>query len=220
MDGLPEVRIAAPADEPAIMAMCRRLWEENGMFSYNEDRVRATLHRCYAAQGVIVGVIGSDPIEASTCLAIAHYGHYTDDWHLEELWNFVDEPFRRGRNAEALIEFGKGCSDRMGIPLVTGIITNKQMIGKVRLYRRRLGQPTGAFFIYNGKWNVPKDEPADHEDLRRRLLDFAGGWEKHALPKGVARDQLPGLLREAALEIRKFDDLWMTGPPRHVNGSG
>ena len=180
---MPQVRIARPEDETAILSMCRRLWEENGLFSYNEDKVRECLHHCYNRKPVkegeppetpvVVGVIENNYkiIEASTCLMVSEF-YYSDDWHLAELWNFVDEPYRRSKNIDALVEFGKGISVQMGIPYFTGIITNKQMAGKVRKYRRLLGHPAGAFFIYNAPW---KSEPMeDHFELRARLKQVAG----------------------------------------------
>lgn len=134
------------------MAMCRELHDENGLFSLNENKVRGHLRRCYDRKGAIVGVIGpKGKIEASTCLLISDM-HYTDDWHLAELWNHVGRQHRQSRNAEALIAFAKKCSDEIGIPLITGIITNNRVAGKVRLYRQMLGYPAGAFFVYGGKW--------------------------------------------------------------------
>ena len=147
---LPTVMIAVMDDEELILAQCRRLHLENGLFTLNEDKIRNCLRMCYnrvsASQTpVVVGVIKNKDgvIEASTCLMISDF-YYTDDWHLAELWNFVDESYRRSRNAEALIEFGKSCSLKMDVPFFTGIITNRQMVGKVRMYRRLLGHPVGT----------------------------------------------------------------------------
>lgn len=203
---LPYVRIATADDEEAVMAMCRRLHSENGLFSLNESKVRALLHRCYKKDGTIVGVIGEPgQIEASTCLAISDY-HYTDEWHLSELWNFVEEPFRKSGNAEALIEFGKACAVKMGVPFITGIITNKQMAGKVRLYRRLLGYPTGAFFCYNSKW---KSEPIeDHSALRARLREFAQMCNDNRITPVIARKDIGPLLREAAQAVSGEDNVW------------
>ena len=81
---LPTVRIATPADEAEVMAMCKRLWSENGIFSFDEEKVRKLLYRCFNKEGTIVGVIGEPGhIEASTCLGIGDF-YYTGDWHLEE----------------------------------------------------------------------------------------------------------------------------------------
>lgn len=160
-DGLPLVRIATPADEDEVMAMCRALHDENGLFSLNEDKIRAYLRKCYDRKGAIVGVIGPrGKIEASTCLLISEM-YYTDEWHLAELWNHVGESYRQSDNIDALIEFGKRCSDEIGIPYVTAIISNRRVAGKIRKYRMRLGYPAGALFVYNGKWRdgvAPSEE--------------------------------------------------------------
>ena len=222
---LPPVRIATPKDEPAVMSMCHRLWEENGLFSYNEDKVRDVIRKCYKQEGSIVGVIEKNgTIEASTCLVISDF-YYSSDWHLAELWNFVDAPYRRSYNAEALIEFGKACSDKMKIPYFTGIITCKQMAGKVRLYRRSLGYPTGAFFLYGSNW---KSEPLqDNLELRQRLKEFARVCNETKIPESrdaVCRHVAPVLknaavlLREAAEAIGGEDDIWSAAKP--VNGAG
>lgn len=217
---LPTVRIAQPADEEDVMAMCRRLHSENGLFSLNENKVRALLHRCYKGDGTIVGVIGeTGHLEASTCLAISDF-HYTDDWHLAEYWNYVEEPFRKSGNAEALIEFGKECAVKMGIPFITGIITNKQMAGKVRLYRRLLGYPTGAFFCYNSKW---KSEPIeDHSALRQRLKEFAQMCNDNRVTPVIARKELGPLLRDAAQAVSGEDNIWgkskANGATSHPDG--
>jgi hypothetical protein len=152
MTELPTVRIPGPDEEDAIMVLCRAIHGEIGLFSFSEEKVRNQLRRCWSRQGTIIGVIGpKDNLQASTCLVISDY-YYTNDWHLAELWNYVLTPYRRSRNAEALIEFGKKCSDEIGVPYITGIITNDRVIEKVRLYRRRLGMPAGAFFVHNGAW--------------------------------------------------------------------
>lgn len=221
---LPLVRLAAPEDEEGILAMCRRLHTENGLFSLNEDKVRACLRRYYERAGVIVGVVGPPGVlEASTCLELTNF-YYTDDWHLAELWNFVDTPYRRAglRNAEALIQFGKSCSIQMKMPLFTGIITNRQMAGKVRLYRRLLGCPTGAFFVYNStRW---KSEPMeDHSVLRTRLREKAKVAATTPRPEWGRADtrqevyklyallkEQASLLREAADAIDEGDHLWGT----------
>lgn len=215
---LPSVRIAVPEDEEAVMAMCRRLHLENGLFSLNEAKVRALLHKCYKKDGTIIGVIGElGHLEASTCLAISDF-HYTDDWHLAEFWNFVDEPYRKGsRNAEALVEFGKECAVKMGVPFITGIITNRQMAGKVRLYRRLLGYPAGAFFCYNTKW---KTEPIEkHDLLRQRLREWAQRCNDSRCTPTMTRNEIAQLLRDAAQALSNEDDVW-SNPKLKLNGQG
>ena len=206
----PVVRLAEPQDEEPVLEMCERLHAENGLFALSKERVRECVRRYFERDGVIVGVIGPvGKIEASTCLELSTF-YYTKETHLAELWNFVDAPYRRSSNVEALIQFGKNCADSLKMPLFTGIITNKQMAGKVRLYRRYLGYPVGAFFVYNSHW---QSEPLqDFTNLRDRLRA-----ECRAVTTGkdgLKREELASLLREAANAIDSADSLWGTKDKR------
>lgn len=203
---LPIVRLAAPSDEDDIVAMCRRLHNENGLFALNENKVRDCIRRCFNRHGSIVGVIGAPgDLQASICMELTNF-YYTDDMHLAELWNFVDEPYRRSRNAEALLEYGKEWARKLNLPFFTGIITNKQMRAKVRLYRQLLGYPVGAFFLYNGAWKV---EPmADFSELKQKLSAAAQKWSsKNRADKGDLR-QIASLLSQAAKALSSDGNIW------------
>ena len=77
-------------------------------------------------------------------------------------FNFVRPDERKTDYAKRMIAFAKRCSDNVKLPLVIGVLTNERMEGKVRLYRRNLGYPAGAFFVYNG-WNGNAE--ASNEDF-------------------------------------------------------
>ena len=205
---LPLVRIAQQDDEDDLIVMCRRLHEENGLFSFNEDKVRETIHRCFRREGVILGVIGSPgELKASTCMVFSDF-YYTSDWHLAEMWNFVEKEYRSAglRYAEALIEYGKKCARDVRLPFITGIITNKHMAGKVRLYRRLLGYPAGALFLYNGNW---KSEPmADHRDLLQSLRAAAKRCSTNKVRTKSDLEQVASLLSHAADAIGSDDNIW------------
>lgn len=163
----PTVRLAVKAEEEEIMEMCREIHSENGLVAMSEEKVRGMLHKAFNKEGGIIGVIGkAGSLEAIIMIVMAKFWSSDDD-HLEELFAYVRRPFRTKFNgpdtikmphAEALVNFAKKCSDEIGIPLVIGIITNKRMSGKVRLYRSILGYPAGAYFVVNPKW-------IDGEDL-------------------------------------------------------
>ena len=222
---LPLVRLAQPEDEENIIDLCKRLWKENGLFALSEEKVRATIRKYYTREGVIVGVIGNPgKLEACTCLQLSDF-YYTNDWHLAELWNFVDEPYRKSDNAEALIEFGKSCAIQMQMPFFTGIISNKRMAGKVRLYRRSLGYPTGAFFVFNGNW---KPEPMeDHSALRTKLREKAHAGQTQPAPKTYKEvkellttfKEYCGLLREASKALESEYNLWGTKTNNGANAA-
>lgn len=199
--------------------MCRRLHKENGLFAYNEEKVQAIVRRCFRREGTIVGVIGAPgDLKASTALMFSDF-YYTDDWHLAELWNFVDLEYRAAglRYAEALIEFNKDCARQVKLPLFTGIITNKQMAGKVRLYRRLLGYPVGAFFLYNGQWKAEPME--DHSDLKQKLRDAAHRCAHNKVKSRSDIEKLASLFREAANVIGGETNIWGSSKSSHESAT-
>jgi hypothetical protein len=163
------VRIATRADADALMAVCRELHGENGLFAMDDEMVRGMLARAFDRRGGIIGVIEKDGrIEGSIYILISNFW-YSRDNHLEELWSWVRPDCRKSDHAVTLIEFAQTCAKELDLPLVIGVITNRRMAGKVRLYRRKLGYPAGAFFVFNAKWQTPNE--AAGEDFWERAFD-------------------------------------------------
>ena len=146
------VRIATKTDEDEIIRLLHLMHAEGGLLPLNEARARETFNHAFERKGGMIGVIGEPgDIKAMIYLLISRFW-YTDENHLEELFNFVRPDLRKSDYARQLIEFAKATSEQIGIPLVIGVLTNTRMEGKVRLYRRILGIPAGAFFVHNAKW--------------------------------------------------------------------
>lgn len=130
------------------MELCRELHRENGIFSMDEEKVRAMLRKAFDRQGGLLGVIGEPgEIEGMIFMLLSTFW-YSSDPHWEEMLAFVRQKYRKSRNAVELVNFGKWCADSSGIPLVIGIISNERTAGKVRLYQRLLDHPIGNFFMY------------------------------------------------------------------------
>lgn len=162
------VRLATKADEPQLMALCHSLHEENGLGNMNEAMVAEMLSRAFEKRGGIIGVIdGPKGIEAGTLLLITTLW-YDDRYHLEELFVHVLPEARHSSHHNDLIEFNKTCSDKLGLALVTGVLTNSRLEAKVRLYQRRLGHPSGAIFVYNAQWSNEKTNPAIFAELFKK----------------------------------------------------
>ena len=127
------VRRATPQDEEEMMALCRMLHLENGLFEMDEERVRGILQRGIVPNGGgIVGVIGEPgKIEAIISIIISQMW-YSSAWVLEELFSYVHPDHRKTNNAKHLISFAKKCSDEIGIPLLIGVISNDRTEAKVR----------------------------------------------------------------------------------------
>lgn len=153
------VRKATPADAPELMEMCRDLHAENAMFSMNDNKVSAMLARALTPPpiddespreppGAVIGVLRrAEKIEAAIFLLITSFW-YSNDFCLEELFSYVRPEYRRSTNAKELINFGKRCSDELGIPLVIGVVSNERTKAKVGLYQRQLSDPCGAYFLH------------------------------------------------------------------------
>lgn len=145
------VRRADAKDEDDLVAMCHELHRENGLFTMSSDRVREMLRRAFTKNGGIIGVIGDrGKLQGSIYLLLTQLW-YSDDFHIEELWNYVRPEYRKFNNpthAEEMIRFAKRCGDELGIPVIIGIMSNTRTEAKVRIYRRQLGDPVGAFFLH------------------------------------------------------------------------
>lgn len=133
------------------MRMCCRLHDENGIGpAMNPDKVMAVIKRAIDKQQGWIGVIGDDDrIEGSICLLLNQMW-YSDQWCLEEFWNYVLPEYRNSGNAKQLIKCVKWMSDAIGIPLLISILSNSRTATKIEMYTRQIGPPAGAFFLYNG----------------------------------------------------------------------
>lgn len=151
------VRMATPADEDGIFALCRMQHSESGLFSLSEMKTRSIIHDAIHPNDVApplawIGVIGEPGrLEASICLKLSQL-YYTDDWHLTDLWALVHPDYRKPVKGESrlqkLICFAKDCATRMNKEYLASVITDDANMGKAKMFERQLGAPIGSFFIY------------------------------------------------------------------------
>jgi len=156
------VRIATADDGPAILDLLHLMHAEGGLLSLDVGAAQDMFDFAFKKKGGIIGVVGqAGKIEGAIGLLITRFW-YTRENHLEEYFNFIHPDYRKSSHARTLIAFAKKCADEIKIPLVIGVMTNKRVVEKVRLYRRSLGNPAGAFFVYGGTW-INERSPADDE---------------------------------------------------------
>jgi GNAT superfamily N-acetyltransferase len=144
----PTVIGATLSDLPEFMRLFKIMHQENGMFDLDEDCVRETFNRAVKNKEGVIGLIKGPlgDLRAMLFLLVTRY-YYTQQFHLEELFNFVAPEHRRTNYADALLKYADHCQKSLGIPLVIGVLTNSRMEAKVRKYRRHFGMPAGAFFV-------------------------------------------------------------------------
>ncbi len=149
---LPHVRLATEDDFEEIMDLGRELWRENGLMQFDEEKVSHFALNALRGKDGIIGVIGKNPIEGFILLCLRQLWYAKDgDVHLEEFTSYVKPEFRKSQNAIALIEFAKDAAIKLNVPLWIGILSNARTEQKIRLYRRRLGDMAGAYFLFHGK---------------------------------------------------------------------
>ena len=142
------VRKAESRDREPVLEICRRNHSENGQFSLSMSKVESMVDKAFNRGGAIIGLVGGDNrIEGAILLNVGQFW-YTDDWCVEEIFNYVHPEFRKSTHARDMIDFGKRCSDELAIPLVIGVVSNERTRAKMELYRRRLGEPVGGYFIH------------------------------------------------------------------------
>lgn len=169
------IRLAQPSEEPELLALARMMHAEGGMRKLDIDRVREMFGRAFNRQGGMLAVIGAPGnIRAMMFLLLTQHW-YTHDYHLEEVFNWVHPDHRKSDYSKLMIEYAKKASDEMSahsvanggdkIPLIMGVLTNKRMAPKVRLYRRFFGWPYGAFFMHNAPW-ASRDDVCEEDFWR------------------------------------------------------
>lgn len=146
------VRPLLVSDEERLFDLLLLAHRENAPYTINENKVRHVIAAAARDKDVIVGVVDSPDglsLVGSIGAGFSQWW-YTDDWHIEECWNFVHSDHRKSSYATDLIDYMKWISENMDMPLHMGILTSTRMEAKTRMYRRKMPQ-VGAAFAYNMK---------------------------------------------------------------------
>jgi N-acetylglutamate synthase-like GNAT family acetyltransferase len=131
-----EIRVATREDEPALLELLQTMHAEGGLLPLDLDRARAMFARAFDRRGGIIGVIGpKNDIEAMIGLLITSFW-YTRSNHLEQFVLCVRPDKRKNKHAETLRSSANKCSEAIGIPMVVGLVSDKQTQTKSRARRR------------------------------------------------------------------------------------
>jgi hypothetical protein len=151
MENETQIRIGTPDDIHDMMDIALNASDENGFIKASENKMLQELWSALNSHNGLMGIIGNpgQKAEGAVLLRIGQMW-YSDDHVLEEKAIFIRPEFRaaKGGRARRLCEFSKQVSDTLGIPLIIGVLSNHRTEGKVKLYERQFGKPSGAFFLY------------------------------------------------------------------------
>lgn len=157
-----KIRIGTTADLDNVMQFYLMAAEENGFVKSDPVKILEDVWPALNCDHGIIGIIGEPghKIEAAIFLRIGKMW-YSDQYVVEEKLVFVHPEYRsaKGGRAAKLCDFAKAVSNSLGIPLMIGVLSNNRTEAKVRLYKRKFGDPAGAFFLYGATTKLLKGHP-------------------------------------------------------------
>jgi GNAT superfamily N-acetyltransferase len=149
-----KIRTGTPEDIYEMMDLALMACAENGFVNPDSNKLMGELWQALNLNYGMIGIIGKEngPIEGAILLRIGPMW-YSHDMVVEEKAIFIHPDHRGAKEGRArkLVEFAKNAADELGIPLLIGVLSNKRTEGKIRLYERQLGKPSGAFFLYGAR---------------------------------------------------------------------
>ena len=148
------VRIAMPADEPAIMELLLADVRENAerIAVVDPERILSHLKLCTEQKGGICGVIdGPNGKPVAVCLLVPQQWWWSREWFIQEMVNFVHPDHRRSRHIHDLIAFERWVADAQStgfghrVYILMGVLGLNRVREKAILYRRKMRQVGWAF---------------------------------------------------------------------------
>lgn len=149
------VREATPQDFDEIMRLSMAAAQENALSEPDMALVAKEIHGGITRNGGVIGVIGGPAgtrLEGMIILKLSSMW-YNLEPIIQDNAMFVDPDFRsaKGGRARKLAEWARDTSEKLGIPLAIGVISNTRTEAKVRLFERVFGPPAGVYFLHNAK---------------------------------------------------------------------
>lgn len=147
------VRIGTPQDFNDTMDLAQLGSAENGFVRPKLEKLANEIWPALNRDYGIMGLIGEPKAQGAVLLRIQQLW-YSEDWVIEERAIFVHPEHRKSRNARKLVDFSKDFAQKMGLPLLIGVLSNQRTEGKIRLYNRVFGEPAGAYWIFGAETGV------------------------------------------------------------------
>lgn len=149
------VRLAGPADEPAILNLLLEDLEENAtkVAPPSVPRLQAEIEVATRGKGGFLPVVEDGHGICALALIAPVPWWWSQTTFLQEVFLYVTPRARHTHAADDLLKFEKWLSRQMTIELgrtmhvLAGVTAPRRKEAKVRLYARHM-QPIGAFFVY------------------------------------------------------------------------
>ena len=149
-----KLRLGTPDDMREVMDLAIAAAKENALLTANQVLLAKAVWPALNLDHGAVGCIGKEggEIEGMVVLNVGTL-FYSDEPALEERVVYVKPEYRaaKGGRARKLCEFSLSIAQKLGLPLLIGILSSEQTKQKVELYRRVFGEPSGAFWVVGRK---------------------------------------------------------------------
>jgi hypothetical protein len=153
MDANLDIRIAGTDEMTDVMDMAIAGAKENAFLDASALLIAQTIYPALAQDHGLCGVVG--PKGALQGFVVLRIGtlYYSEKLCVEEKILYVHPDYRsaKGGRARRLCEFSKKVADSLDLPLLIGICSSHRTEGKVKMYERIFGPPSGAYFLYRTK---------------------------------------------------------------------
>jgi GNAT superfamily N-acetyltransferase len=136
------IRAATAADEEAVVALLQALHAEGGQAPLSLARVIVTV-RDVLDRGAVLVVEERGRLIGTTGL-LTEAPWFSEHAWVHELWTYVAPEARKRPVARALLRMARRYAEALRLPLHVTIAPGARMAAKFRLYRRELGDPSGA----------------------------------------------------------------------------
>jgi hypothetical protein len=158
------VRVGTPEDVDDIMELALKACDENGFVAPEPLKLLSEIWPALNLEDGVIGIIGKlgEKPEGAILLRVVTMW-YSSEQIVEERAIFIDPEYRsaKGGRARNLCEFAKKVADSLNLPLLIGVLSNTRTEGKIRLYERQFGSPSGAYFLYNARTGAVNAEAAE-----------------------------------------------------------
>lgn len=149
------VRLAGAGDLPRLLDLLVLLHAETPHAALSQRRLAETARRVMR-EGAVVLTLDAAGVPVGTCGLAVEQPWFSDEYWVRDTWLFVHPAHRRTPHARALLRTARRFAEGLRMPLVMEVAggpaagTARRVAAKMRLYRRELGDPSGATWVIAG----------------------------------------------------------------------
>lgn len=140
------IYFASKVDEEPLLRLLRERHEEEGIGPFNEPEALSTLQRGIRREQAVIYVIRGRELEGSVGLFFSR-PQFSTATVLSDSWLFIRSQYRKSDRAKELVDYAKGASMQLGLPLYMSVNINERTARKEQFMSRQLPK-AGSLFVF------------------------------------------------------------------------